>query len=255
MKSLDFMIIGAQKAGTTALSSFLAQHPNICMAKGKEVHLFDAPNYRSGTAIEEINRIYAPHFDATPTNLWGEATPLYLYWTEIIPELYRYNPKLKLIILLRDPVERAISHFEMERARGNEHSPLWQALLLEQRRLRRSSGREEWSSRRLHSYLDRGKYVRQIEAVRHYFPDDQLLVIENSELSDHHSTVLRSVFEFLGVAAEYDIQPRRVFKGNYFPKKSWLSRFLGLYFYRYNLQLKSILEEMGIKRGWPWLSS
>ena len=80
MKSLSFMIIGVQKGGTTALSHFLAQHDEICMADGKEVHLFDAPDFNPKWSADAINQRYAAHFQAaSAAQQLGEATPIYLY--------------------------------------------------------------------------------------------------------------------------------------------------------------------------------
>ena len=78
MKQLDFMIVGVQKSGTTALSHFLAQHPEIAMAANKEVHLFDAPDYENNWSHEHINCHYEPFFStAHKAQLYAEATPIY----------------------------------------------------------------------------------------------------------------------------------------------------------------------------------
>ena len=106
---LGFMIVGAQKCGTTAMAHFLSQHPEIGMASAKEVHLFDAPNYSRDWTPEQIDRRYRPRFaHCSDARIWGEATPGYMFVPEIPRELKRYNPDLKLVVLLRDPVERAI---------------------------------------------------------------------------------------------------------------------------------------------------
>ena len=113
---LGFMIVGAQKCGTTALARFLSRHPEIGMADPKEAHLFDAPDYSGGWSPKEIDARYRPSFEHCPAaTVRGEATPIYMLLPEVARELHRYNPELKLIVLLRDPVERAISHYYMER--------------------------------------------------------------------------------------------------------------------------------------------
>lgn len=257
-KTLDFMIIGAQKAGTTALSHFLSQHPDVAMAKGKEVHLFDAADYSCEWTANEINQRYLAHFEgADPTLLWGEATPIYLYWPQIIPELSRYNPALKLIVILRDPVERAISHYEMEKSRANEDLSLLQALRCEPARLAREAG-QLGHSHRCHSYVDRGLYASQIARLRCYFSDEQILILENSTLKNQHAETLQKVCEFLGVDATYSIPSEKVFSGDYRSKRPslyyWLiNLLLRRRFRAANVKLKALLIDMGMSPDWHWL--
>jgi hypothetical protein len=258
VKPLDFMIIGAQKAGTTALSHFLSQHPDVVMAKGKEVHLFDAQDYSADWSQDKINQRYAAHFDgANPAALWGEATPIYLYRSEIIPELKRYNPALKLIVILRDPAERAISHYEMEKARSNEDLPLWKALWCESARLKQE-GEQLGHAHRCHSYVDRGKYATQINCVRQYFSDEQILILENDALKNQHDDTLKKVYEFLAVDAGHDVPGERVFSGDYRNKYSSLyysliKMLLRWRFRSANVKLKMLLMDMGISPSWRWL--
>ena len=161
---LDFMIVGAQKCGTTALAHFRSQHPEIGMASPKEAHLFDSPKYSSDWTPEQIDERYRPFLEhCTGAAVRGEATPIYMFLPEIAGELKRYNPDLKLIVLLRDPVERAISHFYMEKNRDKEHLPLWLALLAEPFRLRRREDAKHVDSHlRRHSYRRRGLYSLQL---------------------------------------------------------------------------------------------
>lgn len=254
------MIIGAQKAGTTALNYFLAQHPAIVMASGKEVHLFDSPDYSPEAAAEEINRLYAPHFEeATLESLWAEATPIYLYLPYIVPALKRYNPRLKLIVLLRDPVERALSQYAMEKGRGSEHLPLWLALLLEPLRL--WLARHDLtpaSSLRCHSYIDRGKYAEQLLRLFEHFSADQILLIESAQLKQDHHQVLDMVYRFLGVANGVEIEPEQIFAGDYSRVKEGFGRALikkclAARFYFANRRLKKTLLQLGYSPNWPWL--
>ena len=118
------MIVGAQKCGTVALHRFLSRHPEIGMSSRKEVHLFDAPEYSNDWTPEQIDERYLPFFaHCAGARTRGEATPIYLFFPEIARELKRYNPELKLIVLLRNPVQRAISHYYMEKNRDAEHRP------------------------------------------------------------------------------------------------------------------------------------
>ena len=212
---LGFMIVGAQKCGTTALAHFLSQHPEIGMASPKEVHLFDAPSYSADWTSEQIDKRYRSRFaHCTGARILGEATPSYMFVPEIVRDLQRYNPDLKVIVLLRDPVERAISHYYMEKGRGRERRPLWLALLREPFRLRRCRNRRVQGSVTLRcSYRSRGLYSLQLRNLYRFFDRTRVLIIRTRDLQQHHDSVLRRVFEFLGVSEHVRIAPEIVFKG------------------------------------------
>ena len=212
---LGFMIVGAQKSGTTALAHFLSQHPEIGLASPKEVHLFDAPHYCADWTPEQIDKRYGSRFEhCTDARILGEATPSYMFVPEIGRDLQRYNPELKLIVLLRDPVERAISHYYMEKGRGRERRPLWFALLREPFRLRRCRNARVPGSVTLRcSYRTRGLYSLQLRNLYRFFDPDQVLIVRSRELLERHDAVLRRVFSFLGVSENVCVTPEIVFKG------------------------------------------
>ena len=155
---LGFMIVGAQRCGTTALARFLSRHSGVAMSSPKEVHLFDGANYSSDWTSEQIDARYRRAFtEGAGGRIRGEATPVYLFFPEIARELRRYNPGLKLIVLLRDPVGRALSSYYFQKRRGKERRPLWLALLLEPLRLRRRHNpRASGSLTRVCAYRRRG---------------------------------------------------------------------------------------------------
>ena len=227
---LGFMIVGAQKCGTSALAHFLSQHPEICMASPKEVHLFDSPKYSSDWTPEQIDKRYGSRLaHCSGVRILGEATPSYMFVPEIGRDLARYNPDLKLIVLLRDPVERAVSHYYMEKNRGRERRPLWFALLREPFRLRRCrDGRVQGSVTQRCSYRTRGLYSLQLRNLYRFFDRDQVLVVGSRELLERHDEVLRRVFAFLGVPEHVRIAPEVVFQGERGDRRhrtvSWLLR-------------------------------
>lgn len=253
------MIIGAQKSGTTALSHFLAQHPAVAIAQGKEVHLFNAPDVAESWGAEKINHFYSEFFQGIDTNLtWGEATPIYLYWPPIIPALKKYNPMLKVIVLLRDPVERAISHYQMEKVRRNEWLPLWLALLLEPVRLA-FAGKKLAHAHKCYSYVARGLYAQQINRLREHFDDNQILILENNELRKYHTQTLQQVCEFLSLE-DHDIPSEAVFEGDYSKRENWSMRLLVKPFLRWrfakaNRKLKELLVNMDINCNWYWITA
>lgn len=210
---VNCLIVGAQKSGTTALAAFLAEHPGICVAPGKEVHLFDAPDFRD--TREHCDAVYDaafPNYRGQPVVL--EATPIYMFLPAVAERIRRYNPAMRLIVMLRHPGERALSHYAMERTRQSETQSLAVALAAEPYRLRASRGDLSWqSAQRTKSYLSRGFYSRQIRRLESFFPREQILVLRNEDLRHRHAATLDSVYRFLAIAppptvpAARDVRP------------------------------------------------
>lgn len=218
MAGISFLIGGVQKCGTTALARCLAQHPDVALPHGKEAHVFDAPGFDDAWSVAEIDACYAPHFDpATSATLRGDATPIYCLHRRFVARIARYNPALRWIVLLRDPVERAISHYYMERGRGNETWPLWAALLLEDRRLRgHLDDFADDSSLRIHSYRLRGDYARQLDVLYAHFPREQVLLLQSTALRATPRPVLERVYRHLGLAGPVRLpDDTDVFTGTY----------------------------------------
>ena len=215
---IGFVIGGMQKAGTSALASYLAEHPALRLPTGKEAHVFDAPAFDESATAADIDAAYAPHFPPGASDaLHGDATPIYAFHPRLVARIARYNPAMRWIVLLRHPVDRALSHFHMERGRGKEHWPLWPAMLLERWRLR--GHRDDLSALsplRRWSYRARGDYAPQLESIRAHFPADQLLVLSDTDLRLQPGPTLDRACTFLGVAPfDPPPAPREVFAGSY----------------------------------------
>ena len=198
---IAFLVGGAQKAGTSALAQYLRACPDLRLPADKEAHVFDAPDFDDAWSTGDIDARLAQQFPDAPEDVrWGDATPFYLFHPRCVARIARYNPAMRWIVLLRDPLERAISQYGMERARGDEHWPLWAALLFERLRLR--GHHHDWSPAsplRHWSYRARGDYGRQLRTLRAHFPDAQVLVLRSTELRVSHVQVLARICAFLGV--------------------------------------------------------
>ena len=250
---LGFVVAGAQKAGTTALAQFLAGHPDVSIAASKEVHLFDAPDYSPAWTPEEIDDRYRPHFAHTDFDrgaldmMLGDATPIYLFLPEVAAELKRYNPELRVIVLLRDPVRRAISHYHMERARDAEWLPLWLALLAEPLRLARCrDGRAEGAAMRVHSYRRRGLYSVQLGNLFASFARRQVLLVRSESLKERHEATLRRIFGFLGVAQDVRVPAARVFAGAAHPPHRLASQALRCSYLIERRRLRTLARQLEI---------
>ena len=206
---VDFLIAGVQKGGTTALHAYLAEHPGLNLAAEKEVHFFDdetvdwrAPDYGA----------YHARFDPAAGRITGESTPIYVYWPESLERARRYNPALRLVLLFRDPVARAWSHWKMESGRGLETEPFARCIREGRRRVAESA--DPPGHHRVFSYVERGFYAAQLERVFRLFAREQVLLLRSDDLRDAPAATLARVCAFLGVdPAGIDPSPRRVFVG------------------------------------------
>lgn len=207
---VDFVIGGTQKGGTSALDSFLRQHPEICLPETtKELHYFDnednfdgRPNYKK----------YHAHFRPGPQHrVTGEATPIYMYWNAAPYRVWSYNPAMKWVLVLRNPVERAFSAWNMETKRGAEKLTFKEAVEREEERCREALPLQH----RVYSYLDRGFYAAQVRRLFNIFGGDKCLVLLNEELRTNHENTLRRVFEFLNVDSSAVPKEANVFEHDY----------------------------------------
>lgn len=209
---VNFLIVGTQKGGTTALVNFLNVHPNICMANTKEVHFFDSDRFFQSTNVNY--GIYHKHFNISDAAIAvGEATPIYMYWKLAAKRIHEYNPQMKLIFILRNPIERSYSHYQMMKKLNKECLLFSDAIKLEQKRIISASSKEN----RWFSYIARGFYVEQIKNMLNYFPMEQMLFIKTEELMQHHCRTLGIIHDFLGVDRLVNAQPEVIFKGDYEP--------------------------------------
>jgi hypothetical protein len=197
----DFVIVGAQRAGTTSLYNYLVQHPRILPARRKEVHFFDLNAFRGRPWYARFFPDVAERGDA----LVGEATPYYLFHPLALKRLRAACPAAKLIVLLRDPVERALSHYFHERRLGTEDLPLAHALELESLRLEgeaakiRRDGRYNSFNHMHYSYVSRGHYKAALEALFALFPREQVAVVKSEALYADPATTVADVVGFLGL--------------------------------------------------------
>jgi hypothetical protein len=180
------------------------------MAKRKEVHFFDKERFFSqGTPDYSI---YHSRFrPRSPDLLLGDATPIYMYWQPAARRIWDYNPEMKFIISLRNPILRAFSHWNMERSRGTEPLSFWDALLTEPERRKRALPLQD----RKHSYIARGFYYEQLERLWSYFPKAQTHILRQDDLDSAPARALNEVCAFLGIAPLETIREQTVFSTPY----------------------------------------
>jgi hypothetical protein len=182
----NFVVIGAMRSGTTSLYKYLQVHPEVFMPR-KEIHFFDR---RWDRGLDW----YRSRFDGWAGQpAVGEATPSYLADPVAIDRMAAVIPGTRLVAILRDPVDRAYSHYWMERARGRERRSFEQAVADERAGVV-DPGRADRAD-----YLARGRYLPQLEAVCERFPRDRLTVLVFDDLRDRPTATYAGLCRFLAV--------------------------------------------------------
>jgi hypothetical protein len=200
-RKVDFLICGTQRGGTTALFNSFREHPEICWAMRKEVHFFDSE--RDFRDKEPGYSKYHSFFNPQPSHkMLGEATPIYMYWYDAPKRIWQYNPNMKLIIILRNPIDRAYSHWNVTRHRDPKVT-FWDAIHNEPERCRSALPLQH----RYFSYVDRGFYVQQLRRLWTYFDQKQTLIVRNEDLRSRREEVLEKICRFLGIHAFPEIAP------------------------------------------------
>jgi len=192
---VNFLVVGVQKSGTTALYNYLSCHEEISLSQKKELHFFD--NDANFTVPMVDYAAYHKHFFITKqTKTVGEITPIYMYWNDSIKRIWNYNANMKIVVLLRNPIYRAYSHWNMEYDRGCEALPFLNAIKQERKRAELLLPNKD----RVHSYVDRGYYVEQLRNIYRFFPKEQVLVIKHEALQNNHEWVLSEISKFLQIS-------------------------------------------------------
>jgi hypothetical protein len=194
IQKLDFIVAGAQKSGTTALNYYLKRHPRIALPVKKELHFFDNDELFAGgnVSYQSLHEMFPP---ARPGSIAGENTPVYVYWRPALPRIRNYNPEMKFIVILRNPIERAFSQWNMQRSRGNEPFDFLEAVKAEPRRIADAAPKQL----RKFSYLDRGRYAEQLERAFRLFPRERFLVLKYETFRARQREIVDQVFRFLNL--------------------------------------------------------
>ncbi len=191
IERLDFILAGAQKSGTTALHYFLAKHPNITMGDQQEIHFFDdEAMFVAQVDYEQLHKHYPLLASST---IAGDCTPSYIYHQSASERIWNYNPKIKLLVLLRNPVERAFAHWNMQRFKGREPLDFFDAVKEEKTRIASAQPDEA----RRFAYVDRGFYAEQLERLFQFFPREQVKIVKFEEFREKQRETLASIFSFL----------------------------------------------------------
>lgn len=255
----DFLIIGTAKSGTTTLHGWLSEHPFVVPGVKKEVHFFDYESFRGldwyrahfplASVRDEHERRYGQPF------LTGEASPTYISHQWAPGRVARVLPEAKLIVALRNPVDRAYSQFQMSRREDEEPLESFAAAIaIEEDRLRGEQVRSLADKRHnswplgCWSYLLRSRYAEQVERWLALFPRERFLFLKTDDMDSNPQQALDRVYEFLGLPPYSNEQlPRLHIAPEYEPLSAETRAELVEYFRPHNERL---YELVGIDFGW-----
>lgn len=253
----DFIIIGAQKCGTTSLYNYLIQHPHVKPAIKKELHFFDKK-------LDKGIDWYRSHFPVDQKDvITGEASPNYIFHPHTPQQISTLIPSVKLIALLRNPVDRAYSHYahnlranRINLKKGKQKREILsfeEAIKCEEERLylerEKSLKNESYYSQSCmyYSYLAKGIYINQLKRWSKFFPKEQILIIESEKLYTEPAVSFRQIGEFLNLPQwelkEYDIYNSL----QYQTMDPDLRKYLVNYFKPHN---KKLYEYLDVKFNW-----
>jgi hypothetical protein len=254
----DFVIIGGQKCGTSALYNYLIKHPDVVPARRKETHFFDTRKHELGhmfyRASFPIRANLRRTVEDNGRHITGESTPGYLFFPHVPTRMRAVVPHVKLVVLLRNPVDRAYSHYHHKVRIGEETISFEEAVDREEERLagemERALADPRYYSFNLdhYSYLRRGIYVEQLKAWRRFFPEEQFLILRSEDLYEDASAVVERTLRFLGLPPASMEGYARYNAGGYeVDMDPALRRRLVEYFRPHNLRL---YEYLGRDFGW-----
>jgi hypothetical protein len=197
---VDFFIVGAPKAGTTSLYHYLSEHPQVEMSSQKE------PDYFSDKAINEQgmyydkNRIntldkYESLFVQKESVVYGEASVSYLFYENVAEDIKKYNPNAKIIIMLRNPIERAFSHYLMDYRLGLISDSFENIIA--------KKSKHKNAHLFYQQYIKVSKYAKQIQRYLDFFEKENILFVDYEDFKKNGSEIVFQVYDFLNISTEF----------------------------------------------------
>ena len=197
---VDFFIVGAPKSGTTSLYHYLSEHPQVEMSSQKE------PDYFSDKAIHEQGMYYAKNrvdtldkyeslFVQKESVVYGEASVSYLFYENVAEDIKKYNPNAKIIIMLRNPIERAFSHYLMDYRLGLISDSFENVLA--------KISKHKNAHLFYQQYIEVSKYAKQIQRYLDFFKKENILFIDYEDFKKNVSKTVDQVYNFLNISTEF----------------------------------------------------
>lgn len=257
----DFLIIGTQRGGTTSLYNYLEAHPCIAAATTKEIHFFDRKYHKGltwyrGHFPTSIEKYYAQRL-RNRTFLTGEATPSYLFHPHVPTRVAEVLPHVKLIVLLRNPIDRAYSQYYHVVKHGYATASFEESISQETELIATEREKilqdEHYQSHAYNhsSYLSRSIYVDQLQVWMNLFPKEQFLILKSEDFYADPAATFKRVLSFLEVPEtqlEVNENEYKQYNNNAYSKMDpALRKQLIEYFEPHNARL---YEFLGVDFGW-----
>ena len=224
----SYLILGAQKGGTTSLHEYLVSHPGTVASYVKEIHYFDI-NFQNKESW------YRAHFGLRfyysllrmvrkAGRVTGDCTPYYLFHPHAPSRASKKYPQIKLIVVLRNPIDRAYSHYLHNKRKGRESRSFEEAIADEQAKMPGETQRlkenpeHDCHYHRHYSYLSRGLYIDQLLRWTSFYPSEQLLVLQSEEMFTSPQNVFSRVLNFLDLEDHY-LDSYEAFNKQIYPAK------------------------------------
>ncbi|WP_019503570.1 sulfotransferase domain-containing protein [Pleurocapsa sp. PCC 7319] len=248
----SFIIIGAKKCGTTSLFRYLIEHPNIGAPSTKEISYFDLNFAKGNIWYRSFFPMSLPNLESQ-TLITGEASASYICHPKAPKRIAKVLPHVKLIALLRDPVDRAYSHYHHTKRIGRENLSFEEAIAQEETRVRQieSGGRRPGNNQPQaynYTYLSSGLYAEQLQNWLEQFSKQQLLVLNSEDFFRNPPSSFKQVINFLKLPS-WSLKNYRKHNFNQYPEplKESTRESLTEYFRPHNHKL---FELLGTDFGW-----
>ena len=197
---VDFFIVGAPKSGTSSLYHYLSEHPQVEMSSQKE------PNYFSDKAIHNQGMYYGKNrvntldkyeslFAQKESVVYGECSVSYLFYDNVAEDIKKYNPNAKIIIMLRNPIERAFSHYLMDYRLGLISDSFENIIA--------KKSKHKNTHLFYQQYIEVSKYAKQIQRYLDFFEKENILFIDYDDFKKNGSEIVFQVYDFLNISTEF----------------------------------------------------
>lgn len=259
MTKPNFLIIGSPKCGTTSLYNYLGQHPNIVFSDVKEPKYFSFKDVElsfngNDTVLSQLKQStiqniedYLKLFDNKIAKYIGEASPNYFHYEPSAKNIYDFDSKMKLIVILRNPVDRLYSDWKHNVRMGFENECNFKKAikLIEKRRALNAPP--------YFDYLEKGYYAKHLKRYYKLFNKDQIKVVFLNDLKNNANVVCNDIAKFLGICEDFNFKTSKIYMESYpIIKKNFIYKYLPLIskfsysLYKYLKEYNTIPEEMPI---------
>ena len=245
----DFIIIGTARSGSTSLYYNICQHPCVLSAAYDELGYFDS-NFHLG--LNWYRSLFPTLFSKWIVKqkkqfaITGEDTPFYIWNPLVAKRILKILPKIKLIVVLRNPVDRAYSNYHLGIRAGSENLSFEDAIQIELKKLNEINDEFEHNVEKYtipRSYIAKGFYANQLKIWLELFNSEQLIIISTEDLESNPQGTLDRIYDFLKIPKNHKLIPEKQKKASYPKMKNETRKFLIDLYKKHNAELFAMIEQ------------